>query len=71
MEEERMSESYFDGFMGKTYDDKFAMPMQLIETRQVHSQKWFAAKRKGFVKFQDLLLNLKGKCKFKIVLWID
>ena len=68
MEEERMTERNFDGFLGKAYDDKYAMPMQPIQTRQVHSEKWFEAKRKSFPKFQELLLNLKGKFNFKIII---
>ncbi len=64
MEQEREGEGVFDAFMGKVFDDKFAMPMAQTQTRQVHSKEWFAAKTKSMRRFQELYMKLKGDTEF-------
>ena len=66
MEEERQGEGLFDAFLGVQFDKKFAMPMAQTETRQVHSEKWFKAKRKSLKQFEELMIKLKGKTKIKV-----
>ena len=64
MEQEREGEGVFDAFLGKSFDDKFAMPMSPTQTRQVHSKKWFAAKEKSLRKFEVLYMKLKADTYF-------
>ena len=63
MEEERESEGMFDAFLGKAFDDKYSMPMAQTQTRQVHSKKWFKAKRKSQKEFFEIIKALKGKIR--------
>lgn len=66
MEQERENEGLFDAFLGVQFDKKYAMPMQQTQTREVHSEKWFEAKRESLEKFQKLVLSLKGNDKIKV-----
>ena len=67
MEQERQSEETFDSFLGHFYSEKLMMPMAPVERRRVHSEKWFKAKEKGLLNFQNLFISLKGKTKFKMI----
>ncbi len=66
MEQERQGEGLFDAFLGTVFDNKFSMPMANTQTRQVHSEKWFDAKKKSLNEFQELMIKLKGNTKIKI-----
>ena len=66
MEQERENEGFFDAFLGTVFDTKFSMPMAQTQTRQVHSEKWFNAKKKSLNEFQELMIKLKGNTKIKI-----
>jgi len=66
MEKERINEEWFDAFLGTVFDNKFSMPMAQTQTRQVHSENWFDAKKKSLVEFQNLIIKLKGNYKIKI-----
>lgn len=66
MEEERQGEGLFDAFLGVQFDKKFSMPMAQTETRQVHSEKWFNAKRKSLKQFEELIIKLKGNTKIEL-----
>lgn len=39
---------------------KFSMPSQPAPRRQLHSEKWFNAKRESFKKFQNFLIENYG-----------
>lgn len=66
MEQERENEGFFDAFLGTVFDTKFSMPMAQTQTRQVHSEKWFNAKKESLKKFEELMIKLKGNTKIKI-----
>ena len=66
MEQERQGEGLFDAFLGTVFDNKFSMPMAQTQTRQVHSEKWFDAKKKSLNDFKELMIKLKGNTKIKI-----
>ena len=55
MEEERQNEETFDAFMSHCFDKKYNAPCNPQERRQLHSEKWFAFKRKSFDEFLNLL----------------
>ena len=59
MEDERESEETFEAFNGVIFDKKYAMPMASTQKRQVHSEKWFKAKRKSKDKFYKMLKQIK------------
>jgi hypothetical protein len=58
-EEERMSEEMFDGFQCFLASKKYAMPSCPAERRQIHSKKWFDAKKESVDKFNDLLKEIQ------------
>ncbi len=67
MEEERESEGLFDAFLNVQYDKKFSMPMAQTQTREVHSKKWFNAKRQGLSNFIELTLEVEKGAKFQLI----
>jgi len=58
MEEERDKEETFNGFLDVVHDKKFNIPIKSQQRRQIHSQKWFEAKRKSKKDFFNILENL-------------
>lgn len=60
MEEERASEEWADAFQGVIIDKKFSMPSMPTPRRQIHSDKWFNAKRESFKKFENFMLEIYG-----------
>jgi hypothetical protein len=54
MEEERESEELFDAAVCYTSGLKFCVPSVPVRRRQLHSEKWFAVKRCGYIKFMEL-----------------
>ena len=54
MEEERENEEMFDACLCSASGRKYTVPSAPARRRQVHSEKWFAAKRKDYKEFQDL-----------------
>ncbi|MCQ2957287.1 MAG: hypothetical protein MJ180_00120 [Candidatus Gastranaerophilales bacterium] len=57
-EEERAGEEWGDAFNGYCGDKKYAMPVNPIERRHLHSEKWFEAKNKSVNKFKELLVKV-------------
>lgn len=55
MEEEREQEEWADAFQGCIIDQKFSMPSMPAPRRQLHSDKWFNAKRESFKKFKSFI----------------
>ena len=55
MEEEREQEELADAFQGVIIDAKYSLPSQPAPRRQVHTEKWFNAKRKSITKFLDFM----------------
>jgi hypothetical protein len=51
---ERENEELFDAAVCYTSGLKFAVPSSPVRRRQLHSEKWFAAKRGGYIKFMEL-----------------
>ena len=60
MEEEREQEEWADAFQGVIIDKKYSMPSQPAPRRQLHSEKWFNAKRESLKKFQKFLIESYG-----------
>lgn len=60
MEEEREQEEWADAFQGHIIDKKFSMPSVPAPRRQLHSDEWFNAKREGFKKFKNFMLENYG-----------
>lgn len=60
MEEEREQEELADAFQGVIIDAKYSMPSQPVLRRQVHTEKWFNAKRKSITKFLDFMAENCG-----------
>jgi hypothetical protein len=58
MEEERENEGIFDAFLCGVSAKKYGVPSAPTRTRQVHSEKWFAAKRKSKADFLDMCANI-------------
>lgn len=65
MEEERENEGIFDAFLGNAFDKKYSMPMAQTQTRQIHTEKWFEAKRKSKKRFTKLIKKI-GTDNFEI-----
>lgn len=60
MEEEREQEEWADAFQGVIIDKKYSMPSQPAPIRKLHSEQWFKAKKEGFKKFQNFLIENFG-----------
>ncbi len=60
MEREREQEEWTDAFNGYFVARKTAMPANTIKRRQLHSEKWFEAKKKSWDDFLDFIKNLGG-----------
>jgi|GEM_PF-3511553 len=55
--EERIRDEWAGAFQGSVFARKFAMPSSPAQPRQIHSDKWFEAKRKSFNNFLHLYLE--------------
>ena len=51
MEQERENEEIFDAALCSMASRKFAVPSTPVRRRQLHSEKWFDAKRKSYHSF--------------------
>jgi len=58
MERERETEGVVDAFNCYFTARKTAMPSNPLPARQIHSEKWFAAKNESVKKFKELLAEL-------------
>jgi hypothetical protein len=58
MEEERETEELFDAAVGYIGTRKYNKPSHPVRRRQLHSEKWFNAKRSGYEKFLDIYTGM-------------
>lgn len=58
MEEERLTDECIYACGSVNFAKKHCVPAQLLQTRQIHSDKWFKIKRASKKKFFELLKNL-------------
>jgi hypothetical protein len=65
MEEERKSEEMFDAAVCYQSGLKYGVPSSPIQRRQLHSDKWFAAKRKGYKNFLEYYALLHSETEHK------
>jgi len=65
MEHERENEGLADAFNCYFTARKTAMPSNPLPARQIHSEKWFAAKNESVKKFKNLLLEIGDKDEIK------
>ena len=61
MEEEKENEETFDAFMGCQSNKKYNVPCHPQERRQLHSEKWFKAKRGSFEEFMEIVVKSLNK----------
>lgn len=59
MERERENEEWFDAFNGYFVAQKTSMPANPAPRRQLHSEKWFEAKKKSYDDFIEFLTKLR------------
>uniref|UniRef100_A0AAU8AU90 Uncharacterized protein n=1 Tax=Dulem virus 31 TaxID=3145749 RepID=A0AAU8AU90_9VIRU len=68
MEEEREQEEWADAFQGVIIDSKYNMPSHPAPRRQLHSEKWFNAKKESLKKFEKFLIeNLREDINDQII----
>lgn len=60
MERERENEEWFDAFNGYFVARKTTMPANPVLRRQLHSEKWFEAKKKSYDDFIEFLTKLRA-----------
>jgi hypothetical protein len=67
MEQERENEELFDAFNCACVARKYCIPSTIIPRRQIHSKKWFDAKRQSYNKFIELVANVSNCNEFIFV----
>jgi hypothetical protein len=67
MEEERESEELFDAAVCYQSGLKYGVPSSPIQRRQLHSDKWFAAKKEGYKNFLEFFSRITKEQKAKEV----
>jgi hypothetical protein len=58
MENERINEDNFNGFLGSIYDQKCCAPYKRTQQRQIHSKDWFDAKENSIQKLNKMIIEL-------------
>ena len=67
MEEEREMEEYFDAAVCLRAAKKYHVPSAPARRRQVHSEKWFKAKRESYRKWLDFYKRYCEETKNKSI----
>lgn len=57
-EQEREKEEWAEAWKGYAVARRTAMPAQTSSRRELHSEKWFAAKRSSLEEFKDFLAEV-------------
>jgi hypothetical protein len=63
MEQERMSEEFFDAGVCYHTARKFGVPSSPYERRRVHSEKWINVKKQSYDNFLKLLVEIAKEKK--------